>query len=1177
MPHIFDNINNKLVDALRSTLKISERADFCVGYFNLRGWRHIETLMEHWSGDESGRCRLMIGMQDKPEDDMRQLFSLRGEQRMDQGVVVRLKQRMAQEFRQQLLVGAPSNEDYEGLRRLSSHLRSGRLSVKLFLRHKLHAKLYLLYQPEHPVTPTIGYIGSSNLTLAGLQQQGELNIDVVDSDACQKLEQWFDDRWNDRWCLDISQELADIIDESWAREEPILPYYIYLKIAYHLAEDARTGLLEFNIPRVFRNRLFEYQIAAVKIAAHHLNRRGGVIIGDVVGLGKTLMATCLARLMQEDYGTETLIICPKNLVRMWKDYVTRYGLVADVLSISKVIEELPNLRRFRLVIIDESHNLRNREGKRFHAIKEYIEKNESKTILLTATLYNKSYLDMSAQLRLFLNEDASKDLGIRPERLLNEIGEARFNVAFQCPVRSLTAFENSSYADDWRDLLRHFLVRRTRSFIQDNYAKTDATNGRKYLVFADGSRSYFPVRVPRTITFAINDKNSNDPYAALYSKQVVEAINGLYLPRYGMAEYILSKMKPTQSEKNLLSRLSRGGKRLMGFSRTNLFKRLESGGPAFLQSLERHILRNYIYLHAIEQGLDIPLGTQDAELLDTNSNDEDDGIVLAQTDAQNQDEDDASIEDITVIDTLDVDAMQDESSVSRPPAPTAITVRLHTEAEYQRRAAAVYEQYTTQYRRRFKWLSPKFFNSQLKRHLREDARNLLSVLEHCGTWDTTRDAKLNALVTLLTQQHPNEKVLIFSQFADTVHYLTAQLKARGLTAIEGITGASTDPTELIWRFSPVSNEKRERVTPAQELRILVATDVLSEGQNLQDAAIVVNFDLPWAIIRLIQRAGRVDRIGQKADTIRCYSFLPADGVERIIRLRARVSERLKENAEVVGSDEAFFEPDDEEATDQPDTQFLQSLYNEKAGILDGDDASDSEVDLASQAYQIWKNATDANPKLKSIIEKLPDVVFSTRAHQTTATAPEGVLLYMRTGEGNDALTWVNRKGELVTQSQLAILRAATCTLATPAIPRPDEQHELVRLGVQQIVAAEEGSSASGKLGGPSGARRRTYDRLKAYYERLQSKDYQQLSFLPADAELARAHTQLESIIGVVYRYPLQESAKITLNRQIRGGISDEEFVKLVSRLHEENHLCHIQEEREPQEPRILCSLGLFVP
>lgn len=193
MPHIFDNIESRLLEALQETFKVSQRADFCVGYFNLRGWQHLDRAMEHWQENEQGVCRLLIGMAERPEDELRKLFSLRGEQEIDQATVLRLKQRMAREFRQQLLTGAPSNADQEGLRRLSAQLKAGHVVVKLFLRHKLHAKLYLLYQDSH-ITPIVGYMGSSNLTLAGLQHQGELNIDVLDSDACKKLESWFEDR-----------------------------------------------------------------------------------------------------------------------------------------------------------------------------------------------------------------------------------------------------------------------------------------------------------------------------------------------------------------------------------------------------------------------------------------------------------------------------------------------------------------------------------------------------------------------------------------------------------------------------------------------------------------------------------------------------------------------------------------------------------------------------------------------------------------------------------------------------------------------------------------------------------------------------------------------------------------------------------------------------------------------
>ena len=124
------------------------------------------------------------------------------------------------------------------------------------------------------------------------------------------------------------------------------------------------------------------------------------MVGDVVGLGKTLIGTAISRVFDER-GFDTLVICPKNLVKMWESYRTIYRMHADVLSISQVIKELPKLRRYRLIVIDESHNLRNREGKRYRAIHDYIEHNESKVVLLTATPYNKSYLDLQPTAFIF--------------------------------------------------------------------------------------------------------------------------------------------------------------------------------------------------------------------------------------------------------------------------------------------------------------------------------------------------------------------------------------------------------------------------------------------------------------------------------------------------------------------------------------------------------------------------------------------------------------------------------------------------------------------------------------------------------------------------------------------------------------------------------------------------------
>lgn len=1032
MPKILDNIDLKLLDDLRVSMQSAVRADFCVGYFNLRGWKLIDDLTELWSGQGDAKTRLLVGMQEMPKDELRAALTLLDKPGgMDNQAAVRFKRRVAEAFREQLMFGAPSNSDEAGLRRLSRQLKSGKVQVKLFLGFLLHAKLYLLHRQDH-AAPRVAYVGSSNLTFAGLKRQGELNVDVLDGDSTKKLAEWFEDRWDDRWALDITLELAQIIDESWAGERGHTPHEIYLKMAYHLSREARAGVGGFRIPRDLGRILFPYQTAAVQIAAHHLNKRGGVMLGDVVGLGKTLMATALVRVMQEAQDVRTLIICPVNLVRMWEDYVHRYGLLAKVLPISRVTSVLPDEKRYQLVLIDESHNLRNREGRRYRAIQEYVAFNESKVILLSATPYNKSYADLGAQLRLFVPEDA--DLGIRPEMLMREVGEADFRAKHQAPVRSIAAFEKSVYPDDWRDLMRLYLVRRTRSFVQANYAEVDDADGRRYLTFGDGRRAYFPARRPRTVTFTVDESNPEDAYARLYAPNVVETIGQLALPRYGLGNYINDKTRgsATPSEKELLQNLGRAGKRLIGFSRTGLFKRLESGGFTFVQSLERHVLRNYIFLHALEAGKPLPIGPQNAELLDERDDDEETLFT-------------AEGNETTPAETADEVVGEEEMDALAP-----------TEAAYRARAAQVYAQYETKYKRRFRWARADLFTKKLATTLHKDARALMGVLAAAGEWRTDSDPKLGALFDLLAHRHPDEKVLVFTQFADTVQYLVGELRARGLTYVEGAVGASEDPTALAWRFSPRSNGKT--YAPEDEIRVLIATDVLSEGQNLQDAHIIVNFDLPWAIIRLIQRAGRVDRIGQEAREIEVYSFLPADGVERLIQLRSRVRKRLQENAEVVGTDERFFEDDEAEK--------LVDLYNEKSGLLDGE--TDNEVDLASYAYQIWQNALKADPTLNARIPALPDVVYSTKALAPAEEGPPGVLVYTRTASGYDALSWMNEVGESVTQSQLKVLQAAECVAATPMVSRLPTHHDLVKAGVEHITAQEAGL-AGGELGRPNGA------------------------------------------------------------------------------------------------------------
>ena len=277
---------------------------------------------------------------------------------------------------------------------------------------------------------------------------------------------------------------------------------------------------------------------------------------------------------------------------------------------------------------------------------------------------------------------------------------------------------------------------------------------------------------------------------------VVEAINR-WNCTLGLGNYVsdVPRTSPTQAEAAILNDLSRAGKRLMGFCRTNLFKRLESSGHAFLLSVERHILRNFIFLHALENDLSLPIGTTDAGLLDPQSFDEDAEQAVGD-----------------IFDTED-DEDNGESGGTTP---------LRTEEDFRNRADEIYTLFTARYRSRFRWLASHHFKVDLGKALRADAEILRNLLVTFGEWRARDDTKLDALQEVLVNRHQEHKVLVFTQFADTVRYLENELKARGVSSMAAVTGDTPNLTELVRRFSPRSNEKD--IPAEEELRVLIATE-----------------------------------------------------------------------------------------------------------------------------------------------------------------------------------------------------------------------------------------------------------------------------------------------------------------------------------------------------------------
>ena len=1123
MARIYDNIETKFTEGLQGIITNVgvKRVDFCVGYFNLRGWNivvdQVDTLTGDFVYEDDKRifrkCRLLIGMHQPSDELIRQLYT--EQQLPDANYVSQCKLAIAHDFRRQLQLGFPTKQDEFTLRRLSAQMKDEKVCVKLYLREPLHAKLYLAHRPDDNFNKIQAIMGSSNLTYSGLTKQGELNAEFGDSDSAEKLASWFDDRWEDKFCLDITKELIEIIDNSWAGDKEIPPYYIYLKTAYHLSEEARSGIKEFSIPTEFRGALFDFQQTAVKIAARHLNneKRGGAMIGDVVGLGKTITACAIAKMYENTFGSNTLIICPANLQDMWGKYRNQYDMKADIMSMSKPID-VDNARYYKLIIVDESHNLRNSQGIRYRNIRDLIQKQDCKVLLLTATPYNKQYKDLSSQLRLFIDDDM--DLGIRPEAYIRAIGgERKFAEKHEDFIRSIKAFERSECQEDWQELMKLFLIRRTRTFIKVNYAKTDPKNKRKYLEFKDGHKSYFPDRIPKAVKF---NTVEGDQYSRLYSKEMIDFMESLKLPRYGLTHYLDEKKAEAASkyESNLIDNLSRAGAQMMGFCKSTFFKRIDSSGYAFLLTLYRHILRNAVYIYAIDNKLKLPVS-------DENTFPED---FL----------EDADINDANA----DSENSQEFFSNSN-----LLTIPKDMKA-YMEKAETYYNGLIG--KNNVQWIDSKYFKRTLKQGLKKDCEQLLAMINLCEAWNPQTDQKLNELEKLLSNTHKDEKVVVFTQYSDTANYIYKQLEKRGIKNIEKVTGATKNSTSIVERFSPISN--KADIEKENQLRILIATDVLSEGQNLQDAHIIVNYDLPWAIIRLIQRAGRVDRIDQSSEKIYCYSFFPADEVEKIISLRTRLNERINENAGIVGSDEVFFEGNE---------QNLRDMYNEKSGSLDGDD-DDVDVDLGSFAYQIWKNATDANPKLKNIIPAIPNIAYSTKA--ATNISENGVITYARTYNDFDVLTWYNSEGKIVSQSQNRILQAMACTINEPCLPAQENHLALVEKAVKGIK--NENTNVGGILGSRFSTKRKIYELLNHYYE-------QPLTLFNTQEK----KELLKFAIDQIYNNPLLENSKFILGRMMRTGNTHDDIVDTVIEMYENANLCRVDEDKtKHKDPVIICSMGL---
>jgi superfamily II DNA or RNA helicase len=1102
VPDIFDNlkIESAIGPALQDALSNFDNCDVATGYFDLRGWASfadiVDTKADKRTAGDLPSVRVLVGMV-MPADSALMLSALQdsvqprpyGSDINDMGKALSAKEHLVKHLRAQLMRGLPSEAEQRTLQQLKSHLESGAVEMKVFTSAPLHGKTYVFHAPGNAFQERRAYVGSSNLTKAGFFRNLELNIDVTDNDASKKLGRWFTDRWDGHFSLKITAEIIQLIEESWASDAQPTPYEVYLKVCHSLSADAREGM-GYVLPPSMQHLLLDYQETAVRTLARRIVRRGGTMLGDVVGLGKTLTAVATALMLEAAEDYTTLVLCPKNLERMWEEHLERYGLLgARVVPYSMADKKLPELKRFHFVICDESHNLRNNSTKASEAIQDYVRRNGSKVLLLTATPYNLAFADVANQIGLYIDDD--EDLGIQPTAAMAK--DPALVDKIDGKITTLAAFRRSEEPEDWKRLMSDHLVRRTRSFIKRSAKKETVTlpNGkteeREYLQLANGQRFHFPTRVPRPLS---HEFAADDPAKLMEEDETLDAIRDLTLPRYRLADYDDPKAPHSDKDTRILADIRSGRGNVSGFVRIGLFKRLSSSGHSFILSLQRQRARNGLFVYAIENDLDVPLG---------------------------------SISDHQFM-VSDNDLEQDEE--------------LYGSLESQ------YRELQRRLPSSTKWLSTRVFKSTLKNDLRRDNEIIAELLDRFGAWDAAKDSKVNALVDLLRDKHAGEKVLVFTEYADTAGYVAEALKGAGISNVGLASGDSDDPAAIARRFSPDSNllpgEEADATPIADPIDVLVATDVLSEGQNLQDSHIVVNYDLPWAIIRIIQRAGRVDRVGQKSDSVYIY-LITHEKVEQAILLRQRIRQRLGDNAAAFGSDERFFGDDNE-------VNLLDDLYKGTVPSEDELDQEEGEADAVSEAWLVWSRVKDEKPELAARVLKLQDLIHSTRDpydHESKT----GVTSFASMTSGVDAFaaSFDNTEGEpierlLTPLEALQIFRAQETTpTGELRADHFDRESALVKGKLSNEMVA---------VGNLRGIRKWAVERLGG-------------TIYGADASDA---------LDAMMERPLTESANIRLRQARRSKYADQDLADMVKQLHDEDRLVIGSTERD--EIKIVCSIGV---
>lgn len=907
---------------------ISKQMDIATGYWEIGGLLSLET---DWQ--KLDKIRIILGNEvTKRTKTVIDAFVEAALLRLNNSIDI-------EQERNEFLIGVPA---------ILAAMKNGKIECRVYDKDKFHAKAYITYFKDEYKAQFIksmnvpdGYalVGSSNFTRAGLTQNIELNVQVKND--IDQLQDWFEDHWEKG--TDITCAVLEII-EKHCREYS--PYDVYLRSMYEFFKSQEESVSEWeqHDSAIYKD-LAQYQRDGYNSMVEIAERYSGAFLCDGVGLGKTFIGMMLIeRYVKKERKNVVLMVPASGRVSVWEATIKKY--IPEILEgfypfkiinhTDLLLEKNQNLmnqisQQAEVIVIDEAHHFRNRSSNRYRKLFDMMaEGPQKKMFMLTATPINNSFLDLQHLIELFTHRQddyfAAAPLGIHSLAGHFKKMEAKLIVATGGTVSESVDISDDLFKTD--DLVSQLVVQRSRAYVK------------KSLSTAEGSKVLFSVRQPPRV--------ANYSLRKTYGKLIDDFVNSFYrkdkdtgrtLPILALAVYSPFENEYFIGDKAKIDLMVSGRQQqVVNLIRMLLLKRFESSIAAFEETCIRIYVRLLKFIREYKE-----YGNK--RLIDR---------LLAKQ---------AGIIEYAekyVIETLQ--STLEELEDDLPDYVWEATDTLNIE---------------------------DFDVASMLDDTILDMEVLAEFLEDIMEIDPANDDKIRELKHILTEDKyiKNKKVIIFSEYRATAKYIERELLKDGFSNLFEIDGQTKgDRHEMIQRFAPYYNDKSSGEVQ-DEIQILIATDVLAEGLNLQDASCLINYELHWNPVRLMQRIGRVDRrrnaqiearllhdhpeLKEDRENVYYWNFLPPTELEQLLSLYQTVSQKTLRISKTFGIEgKKLLTPDD-------DYEALKDFNSQYEGETSGDE----EMALA------YQNLLADNPHYSDIVQNLPKKMYSGRI----ATSLNGIF------------------------------------------------------------------------------------------------------------------------------------------------------------------------------------------